>query len=274
MRTNLEGLITMTLVMLPQVGETVINLGSRAGVEGYPVSASTAPPRLGYAGSPVRSPRRRPDLKIYTVYPERTATQMTGYRGDPPAKVADVIFGAAMRNFRPSFGSGHPGLGPDGRHLIGSLFHRSGLSVRPCRPVPTMPVNGRVHRYPPWTTRKLNIRCPQFPHQVDPDDQHHLHAAGRCDVSQVEDLLPSILFQELDGLLFGCRSLPSHEDVVVRVGQLGWVGLEHGVHRVQGLHHLHLRERCAVSALPGSRCSISAMWGACPSRSPGGWICR
>ena len=95
-RTNLEGLITMTLVMLPQVGETVINLGSWAGVEGYSGISVYSATKAGIRGFTRSLAKEETGLKIYTVYPSRTATQMTRYRGDPPAKVADVIFGAAI----------------------------------------------------------------------------------------------------------------------------------------------------------------------------------
>jgi NAD(P)-dependent dehydrogenase (short-subunit alcohol dehydrogenase family) len=113
-RTNLEGLIIMTLVMLPQVDSTIINLGSYAGIEAFPRISVYSATKAGIRGFTRSLAQEETGLKIYTVYPSRTATQMTGYRGDPPDKVADVIFNAGIGHYALPSGSDIPVWDPLG----------------------------------------------------------------------------------------------------------------------------------------------------------------
>lgn len=98
-RTNLEGLIIMTLEMLPHLEDMIINLGSRAGIEGYSGITVYSATKAGIRGFTRSLAREERHLKVYTVYPGGTATQMTGFRGDPPERVAEVIFEAAVGRY-------------------------------------------------------------------------------------------------------------------------------------------------------------------------------
>lgn len=98
-RTNLEGLIIMTLEMLPHLEGTIINLGSWAGIEGYSGITVYSATKAGIRGFTRSLAQEEKALKVYTIYPNRTATQMTGYRGEPPQKVAEVVFEAAVGRY-------------------------------------------------------------------------------------------------------------------------------------------------------------------------------
>jgi NAD(P)-dependent dehydrogenase (short-subunit alcohol dehydrogenase family) len=107
-RTNLEGLIIMTLEMLPHLQDTIINLGSWAGIEGFSGISVYSATKAGIRGFTRSLAREEGGLKIYTVYPDRTATQMTGYRGESPERVAEVIFEAAVGRYPLPSGSDIP----------------------------------------------------------------------------------------------------------------------------------------------------------------------
>ena len=113
-RTNLEGLIIMTLEMLPHLEGTIINLGSRAGIEGYSGITVYSATKAGIRGFTLSLAKEEKGLKVYTVYPGGTATQMTGYRGDPPERVAEVIFDAAVGRYPLPSGSDIPIWNPLG----------------------------------------------------------------------------------------------------------------------------------------------------------------
>ncbi|HEY3418945.1 MAG TPA: SDR family oxidoreductase [Methanomassiliicoccales archaeon] len=94
-RTNLEGPIIMTMEMLPIVTSMVLNVGSRAGIDGYSGIAVYSATKAGIRGFTRSLAQEEKRLKVYTIYPGYTATHMTGFHGDPPEKVADLIFDTA-----------------------------------------------------------------------------------------------------------------------------------------------------------------------------------
>ncbi len=113
-RTNLEGLMIMTLLMLPHVEDTIINLGSRTGIDGYSGISVYSATKAGIRGFTRSLSKEEQGLKVYTVYPRGTATQMTGYRGEPPEEVADVIYGASTGRYDLPTGSDIPVWNPMG----------------------------------------------------------------------------------------------------------------------------------------------------------------
>jgi 3-oxoacyl-[acyl-carrier protein] reductase len=113
-RTNLEGLIIMTLEMLPHLEGTIINLGSRTGIEGYSGITVYGATKAGIRGFTRSLAREERALNVYTVYPGGTATQMTGFRGDPPEKVAGLIFDVAVGRYPLPSGSDIPVWDPLG----------------------------------------------------------------------------------------------------------------------------------------------------------------
>jgi 3-oxoacyl-[acyl-carrier protein] reductase len=95
LRTNLEGLIKMTKVALPFISETIVNVGSGAGIEGYADLSVYCATKFGVRGFSQALAKEMPDLQIFTVNPGTTATRMTGFRGVPPEHVAQLILNAA-----------------------------------------------------------------------------------------------------------------------------------------------------------------------------------
>ncbi len=104
-RTNLEGLIKLTKVLLPHVREMVINIGSGAGKMGFPELTTYCATKFGVRGFTQALAQEERGLKIVCVNPGMTATRMTGYRGEAPERVARIIYGVASGYIRAPSGS-------------------------------------------------------------------------------------------------------------------------------------------------------------------------
>jgi NAD(P)-dependent dehydrogenase (short-subunit alcohol dehydrogenase family) len=94
-RTNLEGLIKMTMESLPHVTDTIINIASGAGKQGFSGLAPYCATKFGVRGFTQALAQELSGIRAVTVNPGMTATRMSNYRGDPPEKVADVILRTA-----------------------------------------------------------------------------------------------------------------------------------------------------------------------------------
>ena len=90
-RTNLEGLIKMTKECLPHVKDTIINLSSGAGLEGYEDLTTYCATKFGVRGFTQALSKELAQVKVYTMYPPVTATRMNNFQGVPPEAVAEVI---------------------------------------------------------------------------------------------------------------------------------------------------------------------------------------
>jgi 3-oxoacyl-[acyl-carrier protein] reductase len=94
-QTNLVGTIKTTHAFLPLVKETIINLASAAGLNGYPQLAVYCATKFGVRGFTQALAAEHPELRIYAINPDVTATRMNDFRGRPPSDVAKVIFNTA-----------------------------------------------------------------------------------------------------------------------------------------------------------------------------------
>lgn len=94
-RTNLEGLIKVTRAFLPLVRKGIINVASLAGLAAYEEMSVYCGSKFGVRGFTQGLALEYPRLRICCVNPDQTATRLSGYRGQPPQKVAEVIFRAA-----------------------------------------------------------------------------------------------------------------------------------------------------------------------------------
>lgn len=91
-RTNLEGMIKMTSAAFPQIKEGIINIASRAGHVPYPGRSVYCATKFGVIGFTKSLVLEYPDLKILSVSPGATKTEMWNFdSGVDPAKVADII---------------------------------------------------------------------------------------------------------------------------------------------------------------------------------------
>ena len=104
-RVNLEGLICMTLVALPYVKHTIINIASTAGKNPHATLAPYCATKFGVRGFTQTLALEEKKLTIYSVNPGVTATRMTDFEGVPPEVVADVIVNAASGKYRLPSGS-------------------------------------------------------------------------------------------------------------------------------------------------------------------------
>ena len=94
-RTNLEGAIMMTKACLPHVTETIINIGSIAGLNGIEELTVCCATKFGLRGFTQALAREVPTLNVYSVNPDYIATRMTDFVGRSPKEVARVVVDAA-----------------------------------------------------------------------------------------------------------------------------------------------------------------------------------
>src|SRR3990167_4481081 len=92
LRTNLEGMIKMTSAVFHQIKTGIINIASRAGHIPYPGRSVYCATKFGVVGFTKSLALEYPDLKIFTVSPGATKTEMWNFQeGADPAKVAGLI---------------------------------------------------------------------------------------------------------------------------------------------------------------------------------------
>jgi len=104
-RTNLEGLIKMTLTCLPHVRDMIINIASGAGQTGFADLAPYCATKFGVRGFTQSLAQEFPKPKIYAVNPDMTSTRMTDFQGRPAEQVARVVLNTAKGKYRKATGS-------------------------------------------------------------------------------------------------------------------------------------------------------------------------
>jgi NAD(P)-dependent dehydrogenase (short-subunit alcohol dehydrogenase family) len=92
--TNLEGLIKVSRAFLPFIRKGIVNIASAAGKTAYAEMSVYCGTKFGVRGFTQALAQEHPSLKICCVNPDMTATRLSGYQGQPPSEVADVIFRA------------------------------------------------------------------------------------------------------------------------------------------------------------------------------------
>lgn len=92
LRTNLEGMIKLTLLSLPFIKIGIINIASRAGHMPFAGRAVYTASKFGVIGFTRSLALERPDLKIFSVSPGAVRTQMWNFKnGIEPEIVANYI---------------------------------------------------------------------------------------------------------------------------------------------------------------------------------------
>jgi NAD(P)-dependent dehydrogenase (short-subunit alcohol dehydrogenase family) len=104
-RTNLEGLIKMTLTCLPYVKDMIINIASGAGQTGFAELAPYCATKFGVRGFTQALAQEISRPKIYAVNPDMTKTKLSGFQGRPAEEVARIVFNTARGKYRKSSGS-------------------------------------------------------------------------------------------------------------------------------------------------------------------------
>jgi NAD(P)-dependent dehydrogenase (short-subunit alcohol dehydrogenase family) len=108
-RVNLIGMMKVTSIFLPllkkQKEALIINIASGAGKKVYgmlvPYCATKFGVRAFTQGLAIELPRK---IRTYVVNPGMTATQMTGFKGIPPEKVASIILNTAKETYKKKSG--------------------------------------------------------------------------------------------------------------------------------------------------------------------------
>lgn len=104
-RTNLEGLIKLTNYVLPHLKEAIINISSAIGLKGTGMAAVYSATKFGVRGFTQSLAQEEPNLKIYSVNPTSTATDMNDFSGQPPEEVAVIIVKACKGEYNLPSGS-------------------------------------------------------------------------------------------------------------------------------------------------------------------------
>ena len=104
-RTNLEGLIKMTLECLPHIEEMIINIASGAGQTGFAELAPYCATKFGVRGFTQALAQEISAPKIYAVNPDMTKTKLSGFQGRPPEQVAQIVLNTAKGKYRKKSGS-------------------------------------------------------------------------------------------------------------------------------------------------------------------------
>ena len=104
-RTNLEGLIKMTLESLPYIKDSIINIASGAGKYPHSTLSVYSASKFGVRGFTQTLALENLKLRIYAINPDPTATKMTKYVGRSPKEVAQVIINTAMKKYNLKSGS-------------------------------------------------------------------------------------------------------------------------------------------------------------------------
>lgn len=99
-RTNLEGLMKLTLVFLPYVRKQVVNVSSRAGQIAHAGLVSYCGTKFGVRGFTQAIADEVKRLKFICVNPGLTSTSMTDFEGVAPSKVGEIIFRAVVGKVR------------------------------------------------------------------------------------------------------------------------------------------------------------------------------
>lgn len=100
LRVNLEGLIKITKDCLPYIEDSIINIASGAGIHAHATLATYCATKFGVRGFTQTLALERPDLSIFAVNPDTTATAMTDYEGRPPEDVAEVILNTVKGKYK------------------------------------------------------------------------------------------------------------------------------------------------------------------------------
>jgi adenine phosphoribosyltransferase len=91
LRINLEGLIKMTKAALPHIRDSIINLSSVGGLEGFKTVTVYCGTKFGIRGFSQALAKELPNIRVFSVNPNGMATQMNDFKGLPPSVTADAI---------------------------------------------------------------------------------------------------------------------------------------------------------------------------------------
>lgn len=103
--TNLTGLIKLTKQALPYTRDCIINITSGAGSHPVVDLSVYCATKYGVKGFTEVLAVEQPGLRIYSVSPTMTSTEMTNYHGMPPERVAEVIVQTAKDGYGMESGS-------------------------------------------------------------------------------------------------------------------------------------------------------------------------
>ncbi len=98
--TNLFGVIRVTKACLPNITQTIINIGSSLALRGKKRLTAYSATKFGVRGFTRSLAAERPDLRVLTVNPSLTATGTEKTAGAPPSEVAEIVWRAANGGYR------------------------------------------------------------------------------------------------------------------------------------------------------------------------------
>ncbi len=98
-RTNVEGVMKMTLVALPYVKDMIINIASGAGKTAYDDIVPYCATKFAVRGF-TQGLAQEIKIPVISVNPGMTSTRMTNWKGVKPQRVAQVILNTAKGKYK------------------------------------------------------------------------------------------------------------------------------------------------------------------------------
>jgi NAD(P)-dependent dehydrogenase (short-subunit alcohol dehydrogenase family) len=92
---NLLGVIWLMKEALPYIKESILNIGSMAGINPIEELTVYGATKWGIRGFTKTLAKEHPELRIYTINPTITATRMRDFHGMLPDRVANIILNVA-----------------------------------------------------------------------------------------------------------------------------------------------------------------------------------
>lgn len=107
LRTNLEGPVKLTRVLIPHIKDGIINIASKAGINPSPNLSYTpySASKFGMRGFTKALTNENPRLKLIAINPGAVATPMTRFQGISPKKISSAIVDALKNLENTSSGS-------------------------------------------------------------------------------------------------------------------------------------------------------------------------
>jgi NAD(P)-dependent dehydrogenase (short-subunit alcohol dehydrogenase family) len=99
-QTNLTGVIKTTKACLPYIKTSIINIASALGLVGRRNLTVYCATKFGVRGFSQALAHEQPGLVVYSVNPGLTATRMASFKGMPVKTVAEVIYKAALGQYK------------------------------------------------------------------------------------------------------------------------------------------------------------------------------
>ena len=104
-RANLEGVIKLTSALLPIINGSIVNIGSNLSFHAKPNLTVYVATKFGIRGFTKSLAKEQRQIKVYSIHPGLTATDMGNSAGVSADRVAKIVFNTVVGNYKLPSGS-------------------------------------------------------------------------------------------------------------------------------------------------------------------------